>query len=134
VTRSSVALDLKARTLRVEVHLKNPKGELASGMYANVTIVTQVPSSLTLPPQAILRDIQANDDRDYCVVVEDGKTVKTLLDIGVRGKEGVQVLRKTPAVGDGKWQPLTGKEAVVISNPGALLDGQSVDVQPAETR
>jgi HlyD family secretion protein len=134
VTRSSSALDLKARTLRVEIHLKNPKGELKSGMYANVTIAARIPPSLTLPPRALLRDIQANDDRDYCFVVEDGKAVKTFLDLGVRGKEGVQVLRKMSSVGAGQWQPLTGREAIVISNPGALLDGQTVEARPAAAR
>ena len=61
VTRTSGALDQKARTLRVEIHLQNRKGELSAGMYANVTISPRIPSAQTLPAQAILRDIQAND-------------------------------------------------------------------------
>jgi RND family efflux transporter MFP subunit len=130
VTRFSWSLDDKARTLRVEIHLKNPKGELRPGMYANVTIFTKVPNALTLPPAAILSDILANKDRSYCLIVENGKARKTLVEIGVRGEEGIQVLRKQ--VPGEKWEDFSGTEAVVVSNPGALLDGQPVEIRPAE--
>jgi hypothetical protein len=66
-------------------------------------------------------------------VVEKGKAIKTLVEVGVRGKEGVQVLHKMASTDQGKWQSFTGDEAVVISNPGALLDGQDVEVGPQET-
>lgn len=128
VTRFSWSLDERARTLRVEVHLKNPTEEFRPGMYANVTILTRVPNALTLPPAAILSDILANKDRSYCMLVEDGKARKTLIETGVRGDEGVQVLRKQ--VHGGNWEGFSGSEAVVVSNPGALLDGQPVQVKP----
>ncbi len=132
VTRNSVSFDNKTHTLRAEVHLKNPKGQLHPGMYANVTIVSRVSGALTLPPAAILSDILANKDQPYCFLVEDSKARKTLLEVGVRGEEGVQVLRKLGR--EGKWEDLTGHEAVVVGNPGALLDGQAVEVQPPEGR
>jgi HlyD family secretion protein len=132
VTRTSVSFDNKTRTLRVEVHLKNPKGQLHPGMYANVTIVCRQANALTLPPTAILSDILANKDQPYCFLVENGKARKTLLELGVRGEEGVQVLHKLGA--GGKWEDFTGSEAVVVSNPGALLNGQAVEVQAAETK
>jgi HlyD family secretion protein len=130
VTRFSWSLDERARTLRVEVHLKNPSGELRPGMYGNVTILTKVSNGLTLPPAAILSDILANKDQKYCFVVEDGKARKTIVDTGVRGDEGVQVLRKQ--VPGGEWENFSGKEAVVVSNPGALLDGQPVELQTTD--
>jgi RND family efflux transporter MFP subunit len=128
VTRYSWSLDEKARTLRVEVHLQNPKGELRPGMYAKVNIITKVPNALTLPPAAILSDILANKDQSYCFIVENGKAKKTLVELGVRGEEGIQVLRKQ--VPGENWDDFSGTEAVVVSNPGALLDGQSVQVRP----
>jgi HlyD family secretion protein len=127
VTRFSWSLDERTRTLRAEVHLKNPTGELRPGMYANVTILTKVPNVLTLPPAAILSDILANKDQSYCFIVEDGKARKTLVQTGVRGDEGVQVLRKQ--VPGGKLEDFSGTEAIVVSNPGALLDGQDVQIE-----
>jgi len=138
VTRFSWSLDERARTLRVEIHLKNPEWkkdqnrakELRPGMYANVRITARVASAWILPPEAILTDIQANEGRSYCFLVEDGKARKTLLQVGVRGDEGVQVLQKMTAKG---WEDLTAQEAVVVSNPGALLDGQPVELKAAQT-
>jgi HlyD family secretion protein len=130
VTRFSYSLDDRARTLRVECHLPNPDGLLRPGMYANVTILAKLRHAWTLPPDAIMSDILADGDRAYCYVVEDGKVHKTFLEIGARCDEGVQVLNKKQA--GGKWEAITGREAVVVTNPKALQDGQAVTVQATE--
>jgi len=105
----------------------NPKGILRPGMYANVTLFAKQPNALTLPAEAILSDILAHNDRSYCVVVENGKCRKMFVQLGLRGEEGVQVLAKqTP---DGKLQDLAGTEAVVVSHPASLLDGQVVQLK-----
>jgi HlyD family secretion protein len=127
VTRFSWSLDEHARTLRVEVHVPNPKGILRPGMYANVTLFAKQPNALTLPAEAILSDILAHNDRSYCVVVENGKCRKMFLQLGLRGEEGVQVLAKQTQ--DGKLEDLTGTEAVVVSHPASLLDGQVVQLK-----
>ena len=48
----------------------------------------------------------------------------------------VQVLRKQAGAGKSgepaAWEPITGQEAVVASNPAALLDGQAVQIEPIE--
>jgi hypothetical protein len=62
---------------------------------------------------------------------EYGKVKKTYLQVGVRGNEGVEVMRKM-AAGDGKWQHFTGTEAVVVSNPGTLLDGRVVEIKSGQ--
>ena len=135
VTRKSEALDDRARTLKVEIHVKNwmnnNKPVLRHGMYANILIETKCPSTLMLPAEAVLNDIQANGDRSYCFIAENGKVKKTFLRVGVRGNEGVEVLRKMPS-GSEKWQDFTGTEAVVVSNPGTLLDGQLVEVKSVQ--
>jgi len=144
VTRDSYALDERARTLSVEVYLDNPDGKLMPGMYANVTILAKLRNALTLPADCIMSDILADGDRSYCYVVEDGKVHKTFLEVGAHCDEGVQVLRKQRP--GGKWEKITGKEAVVVDpkknedaapsrlvGPKALLDGQPVQVKTTET-
>jgi RND family efflux transporter MFP subunit len=131
VTRSSYSLDERSRTLRVEVHLKNPDSKLQPGMYASVSILAKVKNVWTLPNTAIMNDILADGDRSYCYQVVDGKAVKTFLEIGTRTEDGVQVLRKQR--GKGAWQEITGNEAVVVTNPKSLQDGQEVKLQTAKS-
>jgi HlyD family secretion protein len=155
VSRDSYALDERAHTLTVEVYLDNPDDELLSGAitgglvvgfggkfpnnpngklkvgtYANVTIFTKLPNVLTLPPEAILNDILQDGDRSYIYVVENDKVHKTFVDVGARGVERVQVLRKQRP--GGKWEPFTEKEAIVVVNPQGLLDGQTVQIKKSE--
>jgi HlyD family secretion protein len=123
VTRFSWSLDERARTLKVEVHLPNPKKELRPGMYANVVLTAKIPNALVLPPQAVLTD----GDIFYCLQVENGVVHRLEVDRGIEGDEGFQVLRKR-AVGAKKWEEFTGHEQIVTSNPATLLDGQHVEV------
>lgn len=126
VTRFSWSVDEHARTLRVEIHVRNPEGTLRPGLYANVSIFAKQPNAMTLPASAILSDILANNNRSYCMVVENGKCHKVFLQLGLRGEEGIQVLAKQAA--EGKWEKLKGTEAVVTSHPGSLLEGQVVQL------
>jgi HlyD family secretion protein len=129
VTRYTWSLDEQARTLRVEIHLKNEHGELRPGMYGDVTIDTELPDVMALPAETLLLE----GDQYACFVVDNGKAIKTLLRIGVRNDHWAQVLAKqVPATTPGQaanWEPMTGKEQVVSSNPGALLDQQAVQIK-----
>jgi RND family efflux transporter MFP subunit len=122
VTRSSWSLDSKARTLRAEIHLPNPKGELRPGMYAYVTFTAQLEKTFTLPAASIFM----NGDQLCCVRIEKDKALRTPLKIGVRQGETVQVLKKQAGQ---EWQDLTGDEDIVTSNPGSLSDGQAVVIK-----
>ncbi len=143
VTRFTYSLDEKARTLRVEVHLKNPDRKLRPYLYANVKIFAKLPNALMLPHDAILNDIMADGNKKYCYLFEGGKVHKTFLQVGARCDEGMQVIRKQKP--GGKWEPITGKELVVVDppkkeggelsravGPAALLDGQAVELKTAE--
>jgi HlyD family secretion protein len=129
VTRYTWSLDEQARTLRVEIHLKNDKDELRPGMYGDVTINTELPDVMALPVETLLLE----GDQYSCFVVENDKAIKTLLRIGVRNDHWAQALAKqVPSTVPGQaaiWEPMTGKEQVVSSNPGALLDQQAVQVK-----
>jgi HlyD family secretion protein len=134
VTRFSWSFDDRARTQRVEIHVPNPNGDLLRpGMYANITILAKRPHTTILPREAVLNDILANGDQSYCYVVEkDGKVKKTFLRLGVQGDEGLEVIQKS--TDQKRWENVTGREAVVTTNPGSLLDGQVVQAKPAKAQ
>lgn len=121
VTRGTWSLDPQARTLRVEIHLRNtPTEELRPQMYANATIQVKLPSVWTLPAEAVLED----GEKHYVFTVRDGKAFRLPIQIGVRAKQRVQVLRKQGK--EENWEDFTGAEPIVVSNPGSLLEGQPV--------
>ncbi len=131
VTRDSWSLDEAVRTLRTEIFLKNTTGELHVNMYADVVITTRIPNTLSLPSAAVLTD----GNHDYCFEVKDGKAVRTIIQVGMRNDHWVQVLHKwqesTTNSDTGEWVNFTGNEAIVNTNPTALIDGQSVRVVEA---
>jgi RND family efflux transporter MFP subunit len=54
IVRLSDLIDTQTRTMHVEVHVPNPRGELVPGMYASVVIpLVQAQNVLTLPVQAV---------------------------------------------------------------------------------
>jgi HlyD family secretion protein len=127
VTRYSWSLDDRARTLRVEIHLANTNGIFRPGMYADVSIYAKQPGALTLPSEAVLNDIMANNNREYCMVVENNKCRRVFVQVGLRGEEGVQVLAKQSP--GGKWEDFTGSEAIVATNAESLVENQPVQVK-----
>jgi RND family efflux transporter MFP subunit len=132
VTRSAWALHRQERTLRTEIDLPNPKGTLRPGMYAHARIAVEHPGTWTLPGSALV----AQDGKDCCFVLENGKARRVALRVGSREGEAVEVLKKQrPANGPGEpaWDELTGDEAVIVSNPRALTDGQSANLAHSAT-
>jgi hypothetical protein len=75
-------------------------------------------------------------EQSYCYRVEDGKAVRTPLQVGISGEGLVEVLRKQtkPAKPgeEGTWEDLQGDEVIVESNVASLKDGQAV--QPASEK
>jgi RND family efflux transporter MFP subunit len=54
IVRLADLIDTQTRTMHIEVHVPNPKGELVPGMYASVVIpLQQAQNVLTLPVQAV---------------------------------------------------------------------------------
>jgi HlyD family secretion protein len=130
VTRFTEVLDDQARTLRVEIHLPNPNEQLLPGMYVNAAIKVERPNTLTLPADAVFTD----GEKTYCFVIEQGKAIQTAIKIGTKTELAVEVLKKQARPGHSTeqppWEDLSGEEAVVASNPEALIDGQTVNVKP----
>ncbi len=133
VTRNTDVLDNEARTLKVEIHLENVrladgKWKLRPGMYVNSAIKVETPKVWTLPTDAVFTD----GEKSYCFVVDQGKAVKTAIQVGVKNDAFVEVMRKQARQVQAKdrpaWEEFTGREQVVAANPESLIDGQVVTV------
>jgi membrane fusion protein (multidrug efflux system) len=122
VSRTSGELDLKTRTLLVEVDCDNREGLLLAGSFVQVTLHLRMPSQVEIPAQALiirgkhtLVGIITPEDKVSLRPVEiyesDGKTVrlssgvqegdKVALDLGQSAEEGQRV---QPKELDGKGQ------------------------------
>ena len=126
ITRNARSLDPQARTLRTEIDVPNPHKKLLPGMYVQARITVQHPNVWTLPAAAVLTE----GDQTFCYVVADGKAVRTLLRVGLRGGGLVEVLKKqarpASAGEEGPWEAISGAEEVVAADAGGLRDGQPV--------
>jgi multidrug efflux pump subunit AcrA (membrane-fusion protein) len=126
VTRNARALDRRSRTLRTEIDLRNPNRRLLPGMYVQATITLRHANAWTLPAAAVL----TQGDQTFCIRVLAGKAVRTPLQIGLRGGGLVEVLKMQTRASSGEeealWEPVTGKEEIVASDPAALTDGERV--------
>ena len=113
VTRTAGALDPASRTLRTEIDLANPKGELFAGMYVDVSLDVAVTHQVVrVPSSAIIAD-----SRGVHVAVVDGS-----------GK--VHLVAVTTGLDNGTTielvAGLSGGEQVISAPPGGVTDGMQV--------
>jgi HlyD family secretion protein len=131
VTRTAKSLDPRSRTLRTEIDLPN-SGKLQSGMYVHVAITVEHPDVWSLPASAVV----TQGEQTFCYCVENGKAVRTPVQVGIREGDWVEVLqklRKPAKAGDqGAWEDFSGSEEVVQKDPGSLSEGQMVNVALAK--
>jgi RND family efflux transporter MFP subunit len=125
VSRNARSLNPLARTLRTEVDLPNPDGKLLPGMYMQASITVEHPDVWTLPEAAVVTE----GDQTFCYRVEDGKAMRTLLQVGMRGGGLVEVFKqgvKTSGSKDVRWEPIRGTEELVASGAAELSEGRPV--------
>lgn len=127
VTRTAKVLNAESRTLKVEIDLPNPAGELRPGSFVTVKIAAGTTDALTVPAAAVL----FADETAYCFLVEGGTAVKTRVQVGHAQGSGpggvIEVLnRRRAGITSGDWTPWTGTEKVVNGRLGELADGQPV--------
>jgi multidrug efflux pump subunit AcrA (membrane-fusion protein) len=130
VTRTSWALNMKSRTLRAEIDIPNPGGQLLPGMYAYAKVVIDRPDVRALPESALTYI----DDKAYFWSHEGGRAVRTEVRTGVSDGEWIEVTnRQVPQAGKGAdpWVPIDGKEQVIVGDLSLLADGSPVEVAPA---
>ncbi|HTR04536.1 MAG TPA: efflux RND transporter periplasmic adaptor subunit [Thermoanaerobaculia bacterium] len=115
ITRTSNAIDPVTRTLRVEVDLDNPRGEILPGAYAQVHLKpADAVSALLVPASALL--FRAEGPR--VAVVDDASKVN-LAPVTLGRDFGTQV-----EVVDG----LKATDRIIDNPPDAILQGQLVRV------
>jgi RND family efflux transporter MFP subunit len=134
VTRISKSLHPQNRTLTTQIDLQNKDGKLLPGTFVNATIIAKHKNVWTLPATAVV----SKDDQTFCYRVENGKAIRTPIQVGLRGNERdnelVEVVKKQtkPAKSDEEahWEDFSGEEVIVASDPGSLKDGQVINEAP----
>jgi multidrug efflux pump subunit AcrA (membrane-fusion protein) len=121
VTRTSWSLNQGARTLRTEIDLANTDGSLRPGMYVYASIVGETAPALALPVTALAK----HGDAMVCFLVEGGKAVRTVVQVGRSDGLFVHVLKLQKAGTPSVWEELTEDRWVAVLAAG-LADGQPV--------
>lgn len=115
VGRLSQAVDPATRTMRAEIIVPNPGGQLKPGMYATVTILLdEHANAVTVPAQAVLADDKAR----YVFVLADKKAKRMPVTIG---REQGAMTEITSG--------LDGSERVITIGQQYVKDGGPVTVQ-----
>ena len=130
VTRTSWALNVKSRTLRAEIDLPNPGGQLLPGMYAYAKVIIERPGVQTLPVSALTY----SGEKTYCWTYKDGHAERTEIQTGVSDGQWIEVTnlqREAGSVVENTWAPIKGSEKVILGDLSVLADGGPVQVAPA---
>ncbi len=121
VARTSWSLGVKTRTLRAEIDLPNPNARLLPGMYAYGMVVIHRSKVHAVPLAAVVE----LGNQNCCYLLEDGKAVKTPVQVGVNDGHWIEVAGKQV---NGIWSPLTGSEEVILGELSEIVDGEPVQV------
>ncbi|HEX3628287.1 MAG TPA: efflux RND transporter periplasmic adaptor subunit [Verrucomicrobiae bacterium] len=115
VAQTSGAVDPTTRTLQVELHVPNPKGNIFAGSYAQVRFSESPdPAALTISDNAIIFQAEGTQ---VAVVGPDNKVHLRKVKVGRDFGDIIEVL-------DG----LTATDRVVDNPPDSIADGMSVEV------
>jgi RND family efflux transporter MFP subunit len=119
ITRTAGALDPASRTLRTELELPNPKGELLAGMYVEVSLdVAVTHQAVRVPSSAIIADSRGV----HVAVVDQGGQV--------------HLIAVTTGIDDGNTielvAGLSGGEQVISAPPSGVTDGMQVQAVTAK--
>ncbi len=116
VTRTAGALKPETRSMRAEVQLQNPDGDLKPGMYAQVTITLETRQQAVMVPSRAIRV----RGRDISIMVAEGSVAKS-----IPVKLGYD---------DGIWVEITsglsGEEQVIVAANGAVSSGDALRAVP----
>jgi RND family efflux transporter MFP subunit len=116
ISRTQASQDTLTRTMRIEIDLDNPKGELRPGMYGKVTILLQKAANvLSLPCGCLVGATKEGQGQVYCV--RDGKAVLVPVRVGMDNGVRVEVI-----------SGVTAADTVVRRFSGSLATGAPVTV------
>jgi RND family efflux transporter MFP subunit len=115
VARSSEALDVATRTMRVEIELPNPEFKIRPGMFAHVGLsIERRVDALVIPSKAVLGKLE----KRFVFVNWSGTAKRIAVDLGVENGEWVETTKG-----------LSGNEAVIIPEGRNLVEGMKVQPQ-----
>lgn len=114
ITAIDPIIDVSGRAIRLRAEVPNPDGRLSPGLFARIRIVIEErPEAMLVPEAAIFQD----GSRLYVYRIEEGRAVKTAVEIGLRRPGDVEVTGG-----------LTREAVVVTAGQLLLRDGAAVDV------
>jgi RND family efflux transporter MFP subunit len=111
LTRTSRSMDRQNRNLRTEIDLPNADGKLLPGMYMTATVIVEHKNVWALPAAAIVTE----GDQNFCYRMENGKPVRASIQVGLRGKDAVEIL----GIDSEPGQAVTGQESIVADSTAA---------------
>jgi multidrug efflux pump subunit AcrA (membrane-fusion protein) len=133
VTRTAWALNVKSRTLRVEIDIPNPESRILPGMYAYGKVIIERPQVRALPLDALVY----SGDQTFCWRYENGKAVRMEIETGVSDGDWIEVTNRRATSsqpdppGDSSWVPVDGSENVILGDLSILTDQAPVKVAGA---
>ena len=117
VARFADAVDQETRTMHTEVDVKNPKGGLVQGMYAEISLVlAQKDSALTVPIQAVVRN---GSEATVLIVNAQNRIEERKVELGMEGNNRIEIVS---GVKEG--------ERVLIGSRSEYRVGDHVDPKP----
>jgi len=120
VARTSWSLEPGSRTLRTEIDVPNPKGQVRPGAYAYARLTAELPAAWSVPAAAIGK----LNDEPVIYLVEGGKAVRAGVQL-LRGDGQFTQLRRYKKPGATDWTDVTGSESLVTP-AAAVTDGQPI--------
>ncbi|HEY7330985.1 MAG TPA: efflux RND transporter periplasmic adaptor subunit [Gemmataceae bacterium] len=128
VARTAWALNVKSRTLRAEIDLRNPgNSEILPGMYAYGKVIIERNNVRALPVDALTY----SDARAFYWSYENGHAVRTEVQVGISDGDWIEVTnRQVPTkFGDDAWAMIDGTEQVILGNTSELTEGCAVKLE-----
>lgn len=114
IARNASAIDPSARTLRVEIDVDNPTGQILPGSYVSVHLKAPGASSAIVVPSNTLL---FRSEGLRAVVVRDGKAELIPVKVGRDFGETLEIVNG-----------LTADDALIVNPPDSILSGEPVRV------
>jgi len=114
VTSLSPTIDSRTRTRTAKARLDVPEPRVIAGMYANLNIIIDTRENVIVVPYSALT---TSNDVTTCYVVRDGRAVKTVVTMGIRESDKVEIL-----------SGLKAGDTLVVRGQGLLADGSPVRI------
>lgn len=127
VARTSWALDEKSRTLRAEIDLRNPNGEILPGTSAYSKVFIKRERRVWALP------VNALDESNNKIVYweyKNGRALRREVQTGASDEKWIEIIRRRVPGSNGsrRWVPIDGSEKVIAGDLSSLTDGKAVKI------